>query len=49
MLWTEKDDLKDEKDERKSVSSAKENMLEDVEESRSFMKRMNRTGEITEP
>ena len=23
-------------------------MLEDVEESRSFMKRMNRTGEITE-
>ena len=24
-------------------------MLEDVEESRSFMKRMNRTGEITEP
>ena len=24
-------------------------MLEDVEESRSFMKRMNRTREITEP
>ena len=29
--------------------SVKENMLEGVEESRSFMKRMNRTGEITEP
>ena len=24
-------------------------ILEDVEESRSFMKRMNKTGEITEP
>ena len=31
------------------MSSAKENMLEDVEKSRSFMKRMNRTGEVTEP
>ena len=30
------------------MSSAKEKMLEDVEESRPFMKRMNRTGEITE-
>jgi len=28
--------------------SAKEKMLEDVEESRSFMKRINRTGEIAE-
>jgi len=31
------------------VSSAKEKILEDVEESRSFMNKMNRTGEITEP
>ena len=31
------------------MSSAKEKILEDVEESRSFMMRMNRTGEITEP
>ena len=31
------------------MSSANENMLEDVEESRSFMKRMNRAGEIAEP
>ena len=31
------------------MSSAKENMLEDVEESRSFMKRMNRIGDITNP
>ena len=31
------------------MSSAKENKLEDVEESRSFMKRMNRTGKVTEP
>ena len=31
------------------MSSAKENMLEDEEESMSFMKRMNRTGEMTEP
>ena len=31
------------------MSSAKENMLEDEEESRLFMKRMNRTGEIKEP
>jgi len=30
------------------VSSAKEKILADVEESRSFMKRMNKTGEITE-
>ena len=29
--------------------SAKEKMLEDVEESRSFTKKMNRTGEIVEP
>jgi len=28
---------------------AKEKMRDDVEESRSFLKRMNRTGEITEP
>jgi len=28
--------------------SAKEKMLEDIEESRSFMKRINRTGEIAE-
>ena len=27
----------------------KEKMLEDLEESRLFMKRMNRTGEITTP
>jgi len=31
------------------VSLAKEKILEDIEESRSFMKRMNRRGEITEP
>ena len=31
------------------MSSTKESMLEDVEEGRLFMKRMNRTGEITEP
>ena len=31
------------------MSSAEENMLEDVEESRSFIKRMNRTEEVTEP
>ena len=31
------------------MSSAKENMLEDVEDSRSFMKSINRTGESTEP
>ena len=29
--------------------SASENVLEDVEESRQFMKNMNITGEITEP
>ena len=31
------------------MSSAKDDMLEDVEESRSFMKKMNRTGDVTEP
>ena len=31
------------------MSSAKENMLEDVEESRSVIKRMNRTEEVIEP
>jgi len=31
------------------VSSAKEKMLEDEEKSRSFMRRMNRTGDIAEP
>ena len=31
------------------MSSAKENMLDDVEESRSLMRKMNRTGETTEP
>ena len=31
------------------MSSANEKMLEDVEESRSFMKWMNKTEEITEP
>jgi len=36
-------------DELKEVSLAKEKILEDVEKSRSFMKRMNRTGEITWP
>ena len=39
----------DEKDELKDVSSAKEKILEDVEESRSFMTMMKRTGEIKEP
>ena len=39
----------DEKDELKQVSSAREKMLQDVEDSRSFMKRMSRKGEITEP
>ena len=29
------------------MSSAKEKMLEDVEKSRSFMKRINRAGDIT--
>ena len=38
-----------ENDELKYVSSVKHNMLKNIEESRSFMKRMNRTGEITEP
>ena len=31
------------------MSSAKEKILEDVEESRSFMKRINRKGEKAEP
>ena len=38
-----------ENEELRKVSSAKEGMLEDVEASRSFMKRMKSTGEITEP
>ena len=31
------------------MASAKEKIVEDVEESRSFMKMINRKGEITEP
>ena len=31
------------------MSSPKENVLEDVEGSKSFMKKTNRTGEIIEP
>ena len=42
MNWMKKISLK-------QLSSAKENMLQDVEENRSFMKRMNKTGEPTEP
>ena len=38
-----------ENEELRKVSSAKEWMLEDVEVSRSFMKRMKSTGEMTEP
>ena len=38
-----------ENEELRKVSSAKEWMLEDVEVSRSLMKRMNSTGEMTEP
>ena len=38
-----------EKEELRNVSSAKGLMLEDVEASRSFMKRMKSTGEMTEP
>ena len=38
-----------ETEELRKVSSAKERMLEDVEVSRPFMKRIKSTGEMTEP
>ena len=38
-----------ENEEHWKVSSAKEGMLEDIEVSRSLMKRMKSTGEMTEP
>ena len=38
-----------ENEELRKVSSAKERMLEEVVESRSFMKRINNIGEMTEP
>ena len=38
-----------ENEELRKVSSAKECMLEDLEVSRSLMKRMKSTGEMTEP
>ena len=38
-----------ENEELKKVSSAKDGMLEDVEASRPYMKRMKSTGDVTEP